>query len=357
MFNKYINNFISLWTNKFTYDIGIDLGTSNTLIYAKDLGIIINEPSIVAINNKTNRIIAIGNEAKAMLGKTPMHIRAVKPIVSGVISDYEVTEEFLSFLLNKTNNIIKSFLGLRVVVGVPIGITNVEIRAVYDAIKSFGVREIYIIEQAMAAAIGIGLPIHESKGSLVVDIGAGTTDIAVLSLSGIVVSKSIKLAGDQLDRDIIEYLKNEYLIQVGDNAAEQIKINIASVIPKTDEQELMVKGRDTISNLPKEIKINDTDIRKAIYGTISQISNEIQKVLEQIPPDILTDVMNNCIHLTGGGSNIGGIAELLEHNLGLSVKLHDNPLTSVAIGCGKILEDLDRFQEVLIKDHEDIAYR
>ncbi|MDI9354776.1 MAG: rod shape-determining protein [Cyanobium sp. MAG06] len=357
MLNKYINKMLSVIWQDLSNDIGIDLGTSNTLIYVNNHGIIVNEPTIVAINNKTERIVAFGNNAKVMLGKTPTHIRAVKPIVSGVISDYEITEEYITLLLNKVNQIVKGFFGARVVVGVPVGITNVEIRAVYDAIKSAGAREVYIIEEPMAAAIGIGLPVHDSHGSLVVDIGGGTTDIAVISLSGIVLSKSIKLAGDQLDKDIVNYLKNTYGLQIGENASESIKIELASVIPKMDEQEIIVKGRDTTTNLPKEIKINDTDVRKAIYGTISQISEAIQKVLESIPPAVLTDIMNNGIHLTGGGSKISGIAELLEHNLELSVRIHDEPLTSVAIGCGKVLEDLDKFQEVLIKDHEEIAYR
>ena len=357
MFNKLFNKLTSNFASNLSIDIGIDLGTSSTLIYAKNYGIIIDEPTIVAINNKTDRIVAIGNEAKVMLGKTPTHIKAVKPLISGVISDYEITEEFITLLFNKINTITKGFLGPRVVVGVPVGITNVEIRAVYDAIKTAGAREIYIIEEPMAAAIGMGLPVHESRGSLVVDIGGGTTDIAAISLSGIVLSKSIKLAGDQLDKDIMNYLKNNYELQIGENAAENIKIELASVIPKMDEQEMVVKGRNTITNLPKEVKINDTDIRKAIYSTISQISDALQKILESVPPAILTDIMTNGINLTGGGSKISGIAELLEHNLELSVKINPEPLTAVAIGCGKVLEDLDRFQEVLIKDHEEIAYR
>lgn len=345
------------WKNKFSNEIGIDLGTANTLVYVRGIGIVINEPSIVAVNVKTDRMVAIGNEAKQMMGRTPTHIRCVRPLVDGVISDYEVTEEMLGYLINKANSIHKKFLRPRVVVGVPVGITNVETRAVYDAARAAGAREVYIVEEPMAAAIGIRLPIHDAEGSMIVDIGGGTTDIAVISLSGIVKAKSIKVAGDKLNQDIISYVRDEFKMLIGEKTAEEIKMQIGSAMPDGDPEDMKVKGRDLVSGLPKEVTITDSDIRKAMYNSISQITDGIKEVIEMTPPEVLTDIMNKGITLAGGGALIRGLAELIRIQLKVPVSECEDPLTAVARGCGIILEDVSRFKDVLIKDHVDIAYR
>jgi rod shape-determining protein MreB len=345
------------WKNKFSNEIGIDLGTANTLVYVRGVGIVINEPSIVAVNVKTDRMVAIGNEAKQMMGRTPTHIRCVRPLVDGVISDYEVTEEMLGYLINKANSIHKKFLRPRVVVGVPVGITNVETRAVYDAARAAGAREVYIVEEPMAAAIGIRLPIHDAEGSMIVDIGGGTTDIAVISLSGIVKARSIKVAGDKLNQDIISYVRDEFKMLIGEKTAEEIKMQIGSAMPDGDPEDMKVKGRDLVSGLPKEVTITDSDIRKAMYNSISQIVEGIKEVIEMTPPEVLTDIMNKGITLAGGGALIRGLSELLRIQLKVPVSQCEDPLTAVARGCGIILEDVSRFKDVLIKDHVDIAYR
>ena len=335
-------------------DIGIDLGTANILVYMKGLGIVINEPSVVAVNNKTERVVAVGLEAKNMLGRTPQHIRTVRPIVDGVISDYEVTEEMLSYLINKANNMQNKMLRPRVVIGIPCEITNVETRAVYDAATAAGASEVYIIEEPIAAAIGAGLPIHDAEGVMIVDIGGGTTDIAVLSLGGTVKSRSIKLAGDKLNNDIIGFIKEEYKMSIGEKTAERIKMTIGSAMPVGDISEAVIKGRDLVSGLPKEITLSDNDIRGAMYQTISYIVDAIREVIESTPPEILTDVMKNGMTLTGGGSLIKGLDTLLEMHLKLPVKIADNPLTSVVIGCGIILDDISRYQSLVI-DTENAA--
>ncbi len=345
------------WKNKFSNEIGIDLGTANTLVYVRGVGIVINEPSIVAVNVKTDRMVAIGNEAKQMMGRTPTHIRCVRPLVDGVISDYEVTEEMLGYLINKANNIHKKFLRPRVVVGVPVGITNVETRAVYDAARAAGAREVYIVEEPMAAAIGIRMPIHDAEGSMIVDIGGGTTDIAVISLSGIVKAKSIKVAGDKLNQDIISYVRDEFKMLIGEKTAEEIKMQIGSAMPDGDPEEMKVKGRDLVSGLPKEVSITDSDIRKAMYNSISQIVDGIKEVIEMTPPEVLSDIMNQGITLAGGGALIRGLDELMRIQLKVPVAKCEDPLNAVARGCGIILEDVSKFKDVLIKDHVDIAYR
>lgn len=343
--------------NKFSNEIGIDLGTANTLVYVRGTGIVINEPSIVAVNVKTNRMVAIGEPAKQMMGRTPMHIKCVRPLVDGVISDYEVTEEMLGHLINKANSIHKKFLRPRVVVGVPVGITNVETRAVYDAARSAGASEVYIIEEPMAAAIGIRLPIHDAEGSMIADIGGGTTDIAVISLSGIVKAKSLKVAGDKLNTDLMTYIKEEFKMLIGEKTAEEIKIKIGSAMPIGDPQEMSVKGRDLVTGLPKEITITDSDVRKSMYASISQIVDCIREVLEITPPEVLSDIMQKGITLSGGGALIRGLDELVRIQLKVPVTVCEEPLTAVARGCGIILEDVSKYKDVLIKDHEDIAFR
>jgi len=333
--------------NTFSNDIGIDLGTANTLVYLKGHGIVINEPSVVAVNQKTGRIVAVGTEAKNMLGRTPGHIRAVRPVVEGVISDFEVTEEMLSYLIAKAEKISKKFFRPRVVVGVPSGITNVEIRAVYDAAKSAGAREVYIIEEPMAAAIGIHLPVKEPIGSMIVDIGGGTTDIAIISLGGIVRSKNSKVAGDRLNSDITSYLRDEFKLLIGEKTAENVKIAIGSVL-EGHFMEAQVRGRDLVTGLPREVIITDSDIREAIAPAINDLVDGIKEVLETTPPEILSDVMHRGIVLSGGGALLVGLDQLLEGILKIPIYVAEDPLTAVARGAGVVLDAIEEYPEQLV---------
>ncbi|MFA5933601.1 MAG: rod shape-determining protein [Candidatus Paceibacterota bacterium] len=340
----------------FSNDIGIDLGTANTLVYLKGHGIVINEPSVVAVNQKTGRIVAVGAEAKQMIGRTPAHIKAVRPLVEGVISDFEVTEEMLSYLINKAEKISKKFIRPRVVIGVPSGITNVETRAVYDAARSAGARDIHIIEEPMAAAIGIRLPIKDPVGSMIIDIGGGTTDIAVISLGGIVRSKNLKIAGDRLNNDIISYLRDEFKLLIGEKTAENVKMAIGSVVPgKFMEAE--VRGRDMVTGLPREVIITDSDVREAVSQSISNFVEGVKEVLETTPPEILSDVMHRGIILVGGGALIQGLDSLLQNTLKIPIYVADDPLSAVARGTGVVLEDLEFFREVLVPLHDELPPR
>lgn len=341
----------------FSNDIGIDLGTANTLVYLRGRGIVINEPSVVAINVKTNRVVAVGTEAKDMMGRTPHHIRIVRPLVDGVISDYEVTEEMLSYLINKANDMDRKFFRPRVVIGIPVGVTNVEMRAVYDAARSAGAREVFIVEEPMAAAIGIHMPIGEPIGNMIVDIGGGTTDIAVISLSGIVRSKSVKVAGDKLSTDIILYMRDEFKMLIGEKTAEHIKTLIGSALPIGDGEEMSVKGRDLVTGLPREVIITDVDIREAMYASIAQLVEAIREVLETTPPEVLSDIMQNGFIITGGGSLIKGLPSLLSMQLKVPVNIAEDPLTAVARGTGIILEHFEAYKDVLVKHHDDIPFR
>ena len=304
--------------NSLSNDIGIDLGTANTLVYLKGHGIVINEPSVVAVNTKTDQIVAVGTDAKEMLGRTPGHIRAIRPLVDGVISDFEVTEEMLAYHIGKAEKISKKFLRPRVVIGVPSGVTNVEIRAVYDAARSAGAREVHIIEEPMAAAIGIRLPIMDPIGSMVIDIGGGTTDIAVIALGGIVRSKNLRIAGDQLNSDIISYLKDEFKLLIGEKTAENVKIAIGSVMPGKF-MEITVRGRDLVTGLPREVVVTDTDVREAIASSIRTLIEGIKEVLETTPPEVLSDIMNRGIVIVGGGALLQGLDVLLQTILKMPV--------------------------------------
>jgi len=332
---------------KFSNDIGIDLGTANTLVYLKGHGIVINEPSVVVLNQKTGQIVAVGAEAKQMLGRTPGHIRAVRPVVDGVISDFEVTEEMLSYLINKTEKISKKFIRPRVLVGVPTGITNVEIRAVQDAAYSAGAREVYIIEEPMAAAIGIRIPIKDAVGSVIVDVGGGTTDIAVISLSGIVSSKNLKIAGNKLNMDIINYMKDEFKLLIGEKTAENIKIAIGSVV-EGEPMEAEVRGRDLVTGLPRQVIVTDSDIREAIIASVLNLVDGVKEVLETTPPELLSDIIYRGIILTGGGALLRGFDTLLGEALKIPIYIAEDPLTAVARGAGIALDDFDEYQEVLI---------
>lgn len=338
-------------------DIGIDLGTANTLVYLRGRGIVINEPSVVALNTKTNRVVAVGAEAKSMMGRTPAHIRIVRPLVDGVISDYEVTEEMLSYLINKANDITKKLFRPRVVIGIPVGITNVEMRAVYDAAISAGARQVYIVEEPMAAAIGVHMPIHDPVGSMMVDIGGGTTDIAVIALSGVVRAKSLKVAGDKLTADITSYMRDEFKMLIGEKTAENIKMTIGSALPDDVGEELSVKGRDLVTGLPREAIITDVDIREAMYGSVSQLVDAIREVLETTPPEVLADIMQKGMTLSGGGALIRNLPRLLEMQLKVPVTVADDPLTAVARGTGVILEHIDEYKDVLVENTDDISFR
>ena len=342
--------------NTFSNDIGIDLGTANTLVYLKGHGIVINEPSVVAVNQKTGRIVAVGMEAKNMLGRTPAHIRAVRPIVDGVISDFEVTEEMLSYLITKAEKISKKFFRPRVVVGVPSGITNVEIRAVYDAAKSAGTREVYIIEEPMAAALGIHLPVKEPVGSMIMDIGGGTTDIAIIALGGIVRSKNSHIAGDRLNDDITSYLRDEFKLLIGEKTAENVKIAVGSVF-EGNFMEAQVRGRDLVTGLPREVIITDSDVREAIMPSITMLVEDVREVLETTPPEILSDVMNRGLVLSGGGALISGLDRLLENSLKIPIYVAEDPLTAVVRGAGVILDNIDEYLEQLISVTSDLPPR
>ncbi len=341
-------------SSMFSSDVGIDLGTANTLVYLRGHGIVINEPSVVAVNQKTGRVVAVGRDAKQMLGRTPSHIIAVQPLVDGVISDFEVTEEMLGYLLNKVSKIDKKLVRPRVLVGIPSGVTNVQIRAVRDATRSAGARKVHVIEEPMAAAIGIRLPVMEPVGSMVIDIGGGTTDIAVISLGGIVNSKSLNIAGDKLNRDIISYIRDEFKILIGDRTAENVKIAIGSVFDEGEPKEASIKGRDLVTGLPREVIITEADIREAIGQSLGVLLESIMNVLESTPPEILSDIMHRGIVLVGGGALIPGLAQMLKEELRIPVHVADEPLMSVVRGTGIVLENVENFAEVLIENEDDL---
>lgn len=338
----------------FSHDVGIDLGTANTLVYLRGKGIVINEPSVVAVNQKTGQIVAIGTEAKAMLGRTPGHIVAIKPLVDGVISDFETTEEMIAYLLSKATAGSNKIFSPRVVVGVPSGITNVEIRAVRDATKNAGAGEVHIVEEPMASAIGIRLPILEPVGNMVIDIGGGTSDIAIISLGGVVSSKNLRIAGDKFNSDIVAYVRNQFKILIGEKTAEDIKTSIGSVLPTHAPLEAPVKGRDLVTGLPKEVILTDTDIREALSQSVETLVEATREVLESTPPEILSDVMHRGIFLSGGGALIKGLAELLENELNIPVHIAADPLTAMARGTGIILEDLESFSDILIENEDEL---
>ncbi len=351
MFKEKLEQWMLLLRN----DIGIDLGTANMLVYVRGKGIILNEPSVVAINQKTGQVVAVGTEAKQMLGRTPPHIVAVRPIVDGVISDFEVTEEMLHYLLNKAQTVSKKILGPRVVIGVPSHITNVEIRAVRDATKNAGASEVHIVEEPMAAAIGMHIPIFEPVGSMVIDIGGGTADIAVISLGGVVSSKNIRIAGDRLNNDITSYVRSEFKMVIGEKTAENIKMTVCSLVSEKRPIETRARGRDLVTGLPKEVMVTDTDIRDAVSNSIERLVEAIKEVLEATPPEIIGDVMHRGVHLAGGGALIRGFAEVLGEETKIPVYIADEPMTCVVRGTGIILENVIKFKDILIKDENDIS--
>jgi rod shape-determining protein MreB len=347
-------NFLDKWKTLMSNDIGIDLGTANTLVYVSGRGIVINEPSVVAVNQKTGQVVAVGIDAKKMLGRTPQHIVAVRPLVDGVISDFEVTEEMITYLLNKAQKDHKKILNPRVVVGVPSGITNVETRAVRDATRNAGAREVFIVEEPMAAAIGVRMPVMDPVGNMIVDIGGGTTDIAVISLGGVVRSKNLRIAGDKLNNDIISYVRSEFKILIGEKTAEDIKISIGAILPEENPLEASIKGRDLITGLPREVVLTDSDIREAISQSIDSLVESVKEVLETTPPEVLSDVMHRGIYLSGGGALIRGLDKLIEEYTKIKVIVVSDPLTAVCRGTGIILENLEQFKEVLISNEDEL---
>lgn len=352
---KVVSRIIERAFGALSTDIGIDLGTANTLVYQKGRGVIINEPTIVALNTKTGQLVAVGKSAKTMLGRTPAHIKVVRPLVDGVISDFEMTEELLAYLIGRVRTDSKSLIGPRVLIGVPSGITNVEMRAARDAAKNAGAREVFLVEEPMAAAIGAKLPVHLPVGNMIIDIGGGTTDIAVITLNGIVVSRNLRVAGDTLDDDVISYIRDHFKILIGDKTAEEVKILLGSITRQEHAKETIVRGRDVVTGLPREVVITDGDIREAISHSINSVIEAVQDVLERTPPEILADIMQRGIYLSGGGALIPGVAALLEEMLQVAVIIVPDPLTSVVRGTGIILENLDRYGEVLIDNENEFS--
>lgn len=323
----------------FSSDIGIDLGTGNTLVYVRGRGIVIAEPSVVTVNEKTGQMVAVGKEAKAMLGKTPPHIRAVRPLSHGVISDFEVTEELLAYFINKAQGGRTRLFGPRVVVGVPTGVTNVESRAVRDAALTAGAREVYILEEPMAGAIGAKLPVMEAVGTMVLDIGAGTTDIAVIALGGSVSSKSSQVAGDRFNDNIIEYVRSEFQLAIGEKTAEDTKIAIGAVLPLETELVKAIRGRDLATGLPREIMLTDSNVREAVSPSLDALMEAMKEVIEKAPPELLSDVLERGVTVFGGGALLRGLPELLAKMLGVPVHIASDPLTAVVRGTGIVTED------------------
>ena len=333
----------------FSHDIGIDLGTCNTLVYVKGKGIVIKESSVVAINSKTKQILAIGDEANRMVGRTPAHIVAIKPLTDGVISDFEVTEEMLKYFIEKVHRRTFAFLPRpRVVIGIPYGVTEVERRAVEEAAISAGARQVFLIEEPMAAAIGARLPIQEAAGSMIIDIGGGTTEVAVISLGGIVVSRSLRIAGNEMNEDIIEFAREHYNLLLGERTAENIKMIAGTAYPQSEKKQVKMRGRDLVTGLPKEIAVFDEQIRVALMNSISQIIEAVKITLEETPPELLADIMDRGIILTGGGALLKGFDTLISQSTENKVYIADDPLTSVVRGTGLILEDLESLKDVLL---------
>lgn len=339
----------------FSHDIGIDLGTANTLVYVKGKGIVINEPTIVAINKKTGQLVAIGEAAKLMHGRTPSHIEVIRPLNEGVISDFEVTEEMLSYFINKVRQDTRQFFSPRVLIGVPCGITNVEMRAAKDAAKNAGAREVFLIEEPMAAAIGAKLPIQKSVGSMIIDIGGGTANIAVISYGGMVASKNLKVAGDHLNQAIVSYIRDQFKVLVGERTAEEAKIKLAAVEGESEAKEMVVRGRDVVTGLPKEVVITDADIREAINPLVDSIVESIRGVLERTLPEVLSDIMQKGIYLSGGGALIPGLAPLLESIIRVPVIVVADPLRAVIRGIGTAIENLEIYEPLLIDQKDELT--
>jgi rod shape-determining protein MreB len=333
----------------FSHDIGIDLGTANTLVYVRGKGIIINEPSTVAINQKTKQVLAIGEEARRMVGRTPAHIVAIRPLVDGVISDFEITEQMLRYFIDKIHREkFNLFPRPRVVIGIPYGVTEVEKRAVEEAAMNAGARQVFLIEEPLAGAIGARLPIQEASGNMIVDIGGGTTEVAVISLGGIVASRSLRIAGDELNQDIIDYAREQFNLLLGERTAEELKISIGSARELGEKLTGKMRGRDLVTGLPKEIIVSDQHIRAALKKSVQQIVDAVRQTMEETPPELLADIMEKGIVICGGGALLKGLDKLISESTQTRVHIADDPLTSVVRGSGLVLEDLENLKTVLV---------
>ena len=348
MFNP-IDAFLGL----FSLDVGIDLGTANTLVYVRGRGIVINEPSWVAIERDSRKVLAIGAEAKEMVGRTPANIVAIRPLRDGVISEFEVTEAMLDYFIKKAHSqLLLPFPRPRVVVGIPSGVTEVEKRAVQDAAHSAGAREAYLIEEPMAAAIGAGLPVTESRGSMVVDIGGGTTEVGIFCLGGIVVSRSLRIAGDEMDEDIMQYARQKYNLYIGERMAERTKISIGSAYPLPEETTMTLRGRNLVTGLPEAVEISSIEAREALSGSVGIIVDLIRDTLDETPPELIADLMEVGICLAGGGAQLKGMAERISEEANMRAWVAQDSMTCVARGAGMVLEELDALREVLVSTDE-----
>jgi len=333
----------------FSLDIGIDLGTATTLVSVRGRGIVINEPSYVAIDKKTNRPVSVGREAKMMAGKVPRSIQVIRPLRDGVIAEFEITEAMLNYFITKAHE--QTWVPIprpRVVVGIPSGVTEVEKRAVYDATIEAGAREAYLIEEPVAAAVGAGLPINETRGSMIVDIGGGTTEGAVFSLGGIVISRSIRVAGDEMDEDIVQYMRNKYSLLIGETTAERAKIEIGSAYPLVEERSTKLRGRNLVTGLPEEREVSSIEMREALAGSVDIIIDTIRDALDETPPELIADLMEAGICLAGGGGQLRGLAERATRELNIRTYLAEDAHTCVARGAGRILEDYDNLRRLLV---------
>ena len=342
--------FFDKFSEYFANDIAIDLGTANTLVYARGRGIILNEPSVVAVQKNyrglQNRVLAVGKEAKEMLGRTPGSIVAIRPIKDGVIADFEVTQSMLKYFISKSMGGKKTLVRPRIIICVPYGITQVEKRAVKESAQSAGAREVYLIEEPMAAAIGAGLPITEPSGNMVVDIGGGTTGVAVISLGGIVYCKSIKIAGDKFDESIVNYVRRQFNLLIGERTAENIKMAIGNAYPFDEERVMEIKGRDLVAGAPKTIEITSTQVHDALTDSVNEVVDAVKTALEKTPPELASDIVDNGIVLTGGGALLANLDILLRERTGLPVSLAEDPLTCVVLGSGRVLEELDLLKQL-----------
>jgi rod shape-determining protein MreB len=341
-----------MWSSllgRFSKDLGIDLGTANTLVFAKGKGLVIQEPSVVAVNIRNNQILAVGEEARNMIGKTPPHILVTRPLQRGIIADFEVTEKMLRYFIEKIHRDSSALIARpRVVIGVPLDVTEVERKAVADAVTSAGAREVFVVEEPLAAAVGIGMPISEAVGNMIIDLGGGTTEIAVISLNGVVTAKSIPIAGDELNKNIIQYSRDVFNLLVGERVAEDIKIACGSAVPLEEKIEVPLRGRDLLSGLPREIMVNDSQIREAMSRSVKAIIENIKSILEITPPELVADIYRRGIVMSGGGSLLRGIDRAISEGTGLMVRVSDDPLTAVVRGAGLLLDDAKLLQDVAL---------
>ncbi|MFC1668599.1 rod shape-determining protein [Chlamydiota bacterium] len=344
---------LNLILGLFSNDMGIDLGTANTLVYVKGKGIVLTEPSVVAIQKGTNNVLAVGEEGKKMLGRTPGNIIAIRPLKDGVIADFEITENMLRYFITKVHN-RKALVRPRIVISVPSGITEVEKRAVKDSASRAGAREVYLIEEPMAAAIGVGLPVQEPAGNMIIDIGGGTTEVAIISLAGIVFSKSVRVGGDEMDDAIIQYMKRTYNLMIGERTAENIKISIGSAAPLDEELKMEVKGRDLVAGLPKTMVLTSEEVREALVETISTIVECVRIALERCPPELSADLVDKGMIIAGGGALLRGLDQLLMEETGLPVSIADDPLSSVAIGTGKVLDEITILKKISVTEKHGV---